>query len=224
MLRRKRKQTGQSLVEFALILPVLLMLLLGVIEGARIVWAFITVQTRRRARRRDMPITGRPYVGNQSSPLCKTIEGDPTSSEPWLCSGGDRADAIKQVAIKRGQTLAVTDICGDVDISEYNDNENVSGECADRPGAFGVAVTGQAVDNTSTSTTTKIIPLPDYGGDQGLNVSVATYYNVQMIDPIYDTIMGGSFIRVQGQVQMQNEGLDKNPGCGTTTALATNKH
>ncbi|MCB0154944.1 MAG: hypothetical protein KDF65_09105, partial [Anaerolineae bacterium] len=49
-------------------------------------------------------------------------------------------------------------------------------------------------------------------GDEGLNVSVATYYNVQMLDPIYDTLMGGSFIRVQGRVEMQNEGIDKSLG------------
>ncbi|MDX1521613.1 MAG: TadE family protein, partial [Anaerolineae bacterium] len=57
MLRTRGK--GQSLVEFALILPVLLMLLLGIIEGGRIIWAYVTVQNAAKNAAR-YAITGRP--------------------------------------------------------------------------------------------------------------------------------------------------------------------
>ena len=55
-----RKQKGQALVELALGLPLLLLLLLGIIEGARVAWAFITVQQAAREAAR-YAVTGRPY-------------------------------------------------------------------------------------------------------------------------------------------------------------------
>ncbi|MBI1880601.1 MAG: pilus assembly protein, partial [Chloroflexi bacterium] len=59
MLRNKQK--GQGLVEFALILPLLLLLLVGIVEAGRLIWAFITVQTAAREAAR-YAISGRPYV------------------------------------------------------------------------------------------------------------------------------------------------------------------
>lgn len=44
MLHKKVK--GQSLVEFALVLPILLMLLLGIIEEGRIIWAYMMTRLR----------------------------------------------------------------------------------------------------------------------------------------------------------------------------------
>ena len=39
-----RNQKGQGMTEFALILPLLLLLILGIVEAARTIWAFINVQ------------------------------------------------------------------------------------------------------------------------------------------------------------------------------------
>ena len=64
----RRKQNGQGLTEFALTLPLLLLLLLGIIEGARIIWAYINVQSAAREAAR-YAITGKPYIeGRRSTP------------------------------------------------------------------------------------------------------------------------------------------------------------
>ena len=57
----QKNQKGQGLTEFALILPVLLLLILGVIEASRVIWAYITVQTAAREAAR-YAVSGRPYV------------------------------------------------------------------------------------------------------------------------------------------------------------------
>ena len=56
----KTKNKGQALTEFALILPILLLLILGIIEGARIIWAFVTVQNAAREAAR-YGVTGQPF-------------------------------------------------------------------------------------------------------------------------------------------------------------------
>ena len=60
---KEARSSGQGLVEFALILPLLLMLLLGIIEGARIAWAFVTVQEAAREAAR-YAVSGQPYNQN----------------------------------------------------------------------------------------------------------------------------------------------------------------
>jgi hypothetical protein len=201
----RRKQNGQGLTEFALILPLLLLLLLGIIEGARIIWAYINVQSAAREAAR-YAITGKPYIDGAdiSSPTavaaCQTAAGEPNASEPWLCDPDLRVEAIKEIAIERGLNLSVSEICRTP--LTFQDTSL----CAQLPGAFGVQVTGQAIVPTMSIT----IPMAivDHPGTQGLNVRVETFYNVQMLDPIYDLLMGGNYIQLRGEVEMQNEGID----------------
>ncbi len=207
MLRKKQK--GQSLTEFALILPLFLLLLLGVVEASRVVWSYITVQAAAREAAR-FAVTGRPNVTSGSPTKCEIPENE-MNGEPWVCDPVDRAKAIKAVARERGRTIAVSQFCDDdwdqftIDTPDVYDNE-----CGDEPGAFGIAIVGQIVDTDAVTPTVKAEP--DHAGSQGLNVAVSTYYNIEMIDPIFDALMGGNFIRVTGQVQMQNEGLDQSLG------------
>ncbi len=202
----RRKSKAQALTEFALILPILLMLILGVLEASRIVWAYITVQTAAREAAR-YAISGRPNLLSTATGDCTTPEGE-VNGEPWVCDPEDRAAAIRAVAIERGETLFVSEICGDDGVPPSS--EYIDPACRDLGGAFGVVVSGQFVDTSTDPTSVGI--KADYAGDQGLNVVVATYYNVEMIDPIFDTILGGNFIRVRGEVEMQNEGLDQSLG------------
>lgn len=203
MLRKRQK--GQGLTEFALVLPLLLLLMLGVVEASRIIWAAITVQTAAREATR-YATTGRPYVARAqlddgtANPDCWLREGTPGTSEPWICAPEERVKAIQEVALERGRTLAVSEEC-----------PGTGGRfelCKTVPGAFGVQVEGQVIEDPVDG----IKSLKNNAGEQGLNVTVRTYYNVEMIDPVFDFIMGGNFITLNGEVQMQNEGLDETLG------------
>lgn len=194
MLRKKEK--AQGLVEFALILPVLLLLLLGVIEAARVIWAYITVQTAAREAAR-YAISGRPYAGDSNSPYCLTREGDPNILTPWVCDPYSRTVAIENVAMNRITTsLNVFTPCRSGNYSL----------CEGVPNAYGVRVIGQYTDELTPSV---VITGVGHSGTQGLNVKISAYYNVQMLDPIFDTLMGGNVIPVRAEISMQNEGIDK---------------
>lgn len=193
----KRNQRGQGLVEFALILPLLLLLLLGIIEGARVIVAYITVQNAARESAR-YAVTGRPFAcpGDPVGSFdWQDYCDDPTQGDPWSPQvlTTTRVAAIKNAATEQIPRVLAVSLFADGDLVEYNANKTV-------PGAFGVAVIGQSGTYTQG--------LANFGGDPGWNVRVETYYNVEMIDPIFRTIMGGQTIHLGGQVELQNEGID----------------
>ncbi|MEW5959564.1 MAG: TadE/TadG family type IV pilus assembly protein, partial [Chloroflexota bacterium] len=207
-----KKNRGQGLTEFALILPVLLLLLLGIIEAGRVIWAYITVQTAAREAAR-YAIAGRPFLDSNNltdetavASICETGAPEPQSYlsgvSPWLCEPTDRTLAIQEVALNRGRTLAISQEC--------KGSVAFDGSCSEQPGAFGVLVRGQVASEviSGTSVTTVISTVVDHPGTQGLNVEVSTFYNIQMITPVFDAIMGGQFLQLQGRVMMQNEGID----------------
>jgi Flp pilus assembly protein TadG len=41
--RSSRRERGQSLVEFAIVLPILVVLLLGVVDAARLIWTYVAL-------------------------------------------------------------------------------------------------------------------------------------------------------------------------------------
>lgn len=194
MLRKKEK--AQGLVEFALILPILLLLLLGIVEGARVIWAYITVQTAVREAAR-YAVSGKPYAFSNTSSFCLDPNGDPSAQSPWVCDPFSRTVAIESIATSRvTSTLNYSTLCN-------SDNYAL---CQSVPNAFGVQVIGQYVDPL---TPTEVLTKVRHSGTQGLNVRIGAFYNVQMLDPIFDRIMGGGFIPVRAEISMQNEGIDK---------------
>ncbi|NJN95911.1 MAG: hypothetical protein HC875_18285 [Anaerolineales bacterium] len=210
MLRKQEK--AQGLVEFALILPVLLLLLLGIIEGARVIWSYITVQTAVREAAR-YAISGKPYASDNYSTACLTPQGDTNATAPWICDPYSRTVAIENVAMNRITTsLNVGNACNSV---LYN-------QCEGLPNAYAVRVVGQYTEDL---TPTDILTGVGHSGNQGLMVRIEAYYNVQMLDPIFDTIMGGNVIPVRAAIEMQNEGIDSvlgsipPPAIGNTTGI-----
>ncbi|MCB0196959.1 MAG: pilus assembly protein, partial [Anaerolineae bacterium] len=210
-----RKQKGQALVEIALGLPLLLLLLLGIIEGARVAWAYITVQQAAREAAR-YAVTGRPYFSSDDldglsdteqinfiEESCIGNNSEPDPIEPsvatWYCASEQRIEAIEKIAINTGETLAVSRVCS----SATSDNLNAD-DC-NTPGAFRVLIFGQHLND---GTPPEIQTDPNHPGTEGLNVQVNTFYNLQMLTPIFDVIMGGNYITLSGAAQLQNEGLD----------------
>jgi hypothetical protein len=230
MVVRRNREKGQGLAEFALILPLLLVLILGIFEFGRVIWASITIQAAARDAAR-YAITGRPYVDaiGLTNGSCLKPDGNVSSIEgtPWKCSAEDRATAIREVALERIRTVVgdnprppgCTDPANELAADQYDPNWNCSGE----PSAYGVQVVGQKFVEVSLggSTSMEVQNTPGYAGEQGLNVAVYTFHNVQMMTPIFEgllNVLSGVVsndpndrfvISVRGEVQMQNEGLNR---------------
>ena len=220
------KSRGQSLVELALILPILLLLTLGVIEGARLAWVYITVQESAREATRyavsGQPLnpTGDPwtfspdlYEGGYSGLCLEGIDyfGTCDTINPGADDAIDRVDAIANIAIKQAAGLPVARYA--LTSSAFTATINY-----DQPATLGVLVMGYTDAYSATAT-------PDNAGKEGLNVQVQVYYNVEMVDPLYSTILraatgGNNFIRVHGAAQMQNEGVDAALGSVPPAAIA----
>jgi hypothetical protein len=196
----KTKSRGQALTEFALILPLLLLLLLGIIEGARIIWAYITVQNAAREATR-YAVSGQPLVNGDPWML-------PNESKPG--PDNDRVEYIKAKAVELASGLPVDVYATGPYTDSYLTQANV-------PNALGVTVWGYPAPDRP--------PIPDHASEQGLNVMVEVYYNVMMLDPIYAAIIPRGYVRLVGRVQMQNEGIDTvlggqpPPGIHVTPAL-----
>ncbi len=220
------KTKGQGLVEFALILPFLLLLLLGIVEGARLAWVYITVQESAREAAR-YAVSGQPFnetgdpwsfgpaISDGYASLClQGIDdfGSCDAVDPTDPMSIDRIDAISNRAIAqaRGLPVARYAISSAVYTATGYYNE---------PGTLGVLVKGQTGDTDPGGTI-------DNAGKEGLNVWVSVYYNVEMLDPIYNTLIkaisgGNSFLRMRGVVQMQNEGVDTALGSVPPAGIAT---
>lgn len=155
----KLKQKGQGMVEFALILIPLLMLILGIIEAARVFQAYLAVQHSAREAAR-YAITGQPFN-----------EFDP-SQGPFMESDEVRAEAIKQIAIDQALGLSI-DFWG-LTPDDFDANIN-------RPGFFGVDIYGFDKRDEPEQR--------DDPGQPGLPIRVRVVYNVIILDPLYRAIM-----------------------------------
>lgn len=210
MFRRRKK--GQGLVEFALILPVLLMVILGIIEASWLIWSYITVQNAAREAAR-YAVTGQP-----------TTDGEPFSAPVDV-----RVEAVTQIARDAAAGLPIsfqadyikldTDAGG---IGWDSETGIGSGECAGyldyydcfknadslRPQALGILVSGQFAAEAEDGTNTLIQESRNHAGEKGLYVTVEVFYNANMLDPIYDALMAGNSIQMVGRVSMQNEGIN----------------
>jgi hypothetical protein len=91
MMKRLR---GQGLVEFALILPTLLMILLGIAEAALVIQGHLAVQHAAREAAR-FAITNQPAQG-----ACMDLDGDGVledginDDDPPVGDGGDEQDQL----------------------------------------------------------------------------------------------------------------------------------
>ncbi len=226
------KTKGQALAEMALILPLLLILLVGIFEGARIIQSYLTVQEAAR-------IAARYAITGQSD----GVEG------LWEHNVQKRAESIKTRAIQSAEQsyiLISETVTDTVDYKTYFEcNEGNTrygvGDMDDCRSVFGVRVLGADTTNlfedcgdstqqglcrlvgyrepkdyqlSSTSGMTSYYAL-DSAGLQGQNVTVEVFHNVSMIDPIFELLIPNGFLQVRASVTMKNEGLTEEPASYT---------
>lgn len=199
MLRRHNKSQGQALVEFALIITVLLMIIFLIIESARILQGWVTVQNAARNGAR-YAITG------QNMNPC------PTTNLPKYV---DRCDDLRVASVITitHQALAGLRLDEDPNSNAFRD---IDGNPPDEY-SYLIEVYGGYVDENGAQLR------EDFAGAPGQPVIVRAVYNVPIITPFLRPIIES--IPVFGQVTMNNENFGSlgNPsqGLGLPPELGT---
>ncbi len=180
----KRKHYGQGLVEFALILPVLILILLGIAEGAHVIQAYIAAQNAVRDAAR-YAVAGQPLN---------------SSGDPWTYTPEQRLNFIKQVAIDSsigtGYSQVITDV---TQYPNYLDRATCDASCA---GTLGVRVDWIEYDVNGNVQVVQ----QDHPGIEGSDVRVSLFHNVALWDPIYAAIVPNGYFTIQAEIVMRNEG------------------
>jgi TadE-like protein len=91
---RAQRSRGQSLVEFAFILPIFLVVVLGLIDGARLVFAYNTVAQAARDAARTAAVEA-PFIGTTGAACtAPTCPADTTAYRSDVKNAADRASVI----------------------------------------------------------------------------------------------------------------------------------
>ncbi|MFQ5575382.1 MAG: TadE/TadG family type IV pilus assembly protein [Anaerolineae bacterium] len=181
----KLKRNGQGLVEFALILPILIIILLGIAEGAHVIQAYLAAQSAVREAAR-YAVSGQPL--------------NPQTGDPWTYLPEDRVEFIKNIAIEHSVGTGYTNVITDVtQYDTYRNDATCDETCA---GVLGVRVDQIQYDVEGNS----IIVKPDDPGIEGQDVQVSLYNNVPLWDPIYSAIVPNGYFRIEASIVMRNEG------------------
>jgi hypothetical protein len=201
-----RGRKGQGLLEFALLLPVLLLIILGIIEAALLVQGYLTVQHAAREAARFavtyQPVRGQKLDGN----MCEatTVQGPPFSDPARVCNlyedkdeyHSRRVALIKQEARRAAAGLRIND-------DHLGVTESAFHLYKDEPAFFGVRVWGfPSFDADCNADPDSCL---DHPGIEGLPVRVLVLHNVQTLDPLYQAI--AEFVPVRADTQMINEGI-----------------
>ena len=184
---------GQALVEFALVLPILLLLFATIIDGAMIVQGYLAANHAAREAAR-FAVTYQPVQGQ-----CLGAEGQ---SWPMCPGGGSESDEDyyeRRVAlIKRRAQEAATGLR----ISAPCLDEACISTHLDTPGMFGVRVWGfQGYDEPEQI---------DAPGLPGLPVRVQVIHNVELM--FYGTVFPWAHVEVDSDFEMINEGVESGLG------------
>lgn len=171
------RKRGQSLVEFAVTLPFLLVILLGLFEAARWFQAYLAVQYAAREATR-FAVTGQP-----TDAYCKVM-GMPVTGAPYVPYDYEkcRVDYIKQVAIN----LAKLGLNVDHSINDVT-----------KPRFLGVYVRGGDDSSSGADTVT------DHAGVARGRIEIRVVYNHPVTNPLMAPLL--PTIRVIGTSEMINE-------------------
>ena len=189
----KWRSRGQGLVEFALVLPALLLIVLSIIEGALLFQSYLAIQHAAREAARYAVAYQPPmeYSAAQGKILLEGgSPGNPAfkgeSESAWY---GRRVSLVKQRAFD--QAMGIRTVYPALDETSF------VGLYA-MPGFFGVRVWGfPAFDQAEQL---------DHPGLQGLPVRVRVYYRWEALDPIIGAIAPNGLM-ITGEAVMINEGI-----------------
>ncbi len=195
----RKQNRGQSLVEFALIIPVLLIVFFALIDGAFLIQAYLTLNHAAREAAR-FAVTYQPVQGECYE---HDFQGEPVGGYPW-CSGFDDGDFVDVAAEGEAAWEARR-----VEMIKLIARENALGlripcpetqaNCpTDGPGLFQVRVWGDPGFGNP--------PVEDFAGLQGTSVFVHLIHNVPLITPVAFLLSPTPFIQVSSSAEMVNEG------------------
>lgn len=198
---KHKRARAQSLVEFALLLPVLLALIFGLIDAALIFQGYLTVAHAAREGARFAVV----YNPNQGECLNRNIDGSPVL-EPYpncpeaYAENPVESDAnyyarrsllIKRESLAAVRGLRTTTVC------EGADSNSCIAAHNNEPGLLGVRIWGfQAFDAPEQ------IDMP---GLRGLPVRVQVIHNVPLV--VFGTILPNAHVQVRSAASYINEGV-----------------
>lgn len=198
MLRRK-KQKGQALAELALVLPILLLVVFGMIEMARLVQTYLAVQHAAREGARYA------VVGLPSEDECADVYGHTCQAR---LANGD----VCPTEYSEYRVVAIKDKARDTAIGLPWD-PGVTNPSA--PRYLGVRVQGQPSFYDPA--------LMDCPGVPGARVRVEVFFNLPIMTPVLSGVL--PTVRVSAATEMINEGFQTWVGAQAPpvlTAMPTN--
>ncbi|MFZ5917083.1 MAG: TadE/TadG family type IV pilus assembly protein [Chloroflexota bacterium] len=206
-----KRQKAQGLVEFALILPILLLVVLGLIETALLFQSYLAIQHGAREAAR-FAVSMQPPVGhmyNSDGDIVECPSGGDTDRWGIFCAGPDegtsdvdlrtqrwqarRVRMIKERALEATVGIRVDDSRA---YTQPYDEDDFAFNMA-LPRSFGVQVFGfRDVDEAE---------IADHPSLPGLPVRIIVYHRAEVLDPLFRAIVPSVLLR--GNADMINEGL-----------------
>ncbi|MCB8966149.1 MAG: pilus assembly protein [Ardenticatenaceae bacterium] len=179
MLRQNNKSQGQALVEFALIITVLLMMIFLIVESARILQGWVTVQNAAR-------VGARYAITGQNDSPCAT-----SNIDKYV----DRCDDLRVASVI---SITHSGLAG-LPLNEDPTSNPFRYEDGSPPdeNSYYIEVYGGYVDENGAQIR------EDFAGSPGQPVVVRAVYNVPIITPFFKPLI--PVIPVFGQVTMNNE-------------------
>jgi hypothetical protein len=181
-MKLENKSNGQSLVEFGVSLPILLLVLLGIFEAARWFQAYLAVQYSAREAAR-FAVTGNPPMYISDGPgSCEEL-GHPDTGTPYSLPAeylDCRVDYIKDVGVE----LAKLGVLANPDEWDIT-----------KPGFLGVYVRGAPSIGAA--------PKGDHPGVARSKIEIRVIYNHPVNNPFFSALL--PTIRVVGVSSLINE-------------------
>jgi hypothetical protein len=197
-----KTRRGQGILEFALILPVLLLIILGIVEAAFLIQGYLAVQHAAREAARFaviyQPNRGACLGDDDSAPYPLCPQDSPESEPDYYAR---RVELIKREARRAASGLRIDDAHLGYTPQDF---EAYWEESA----FFGVSVWGYPsfqVDCNAYDPWDSDNPCLDHPGLEGLPVQVLVVHNVEIVDPFYRTIR--EYVPVRAHAELINEGV-----------------